>query len=181
MHRDPLIQLIDRYLERHHGETDTALRVKDFVQRYSDCFERSQQAGHITGSGWIVDSSGKRTLLTHHAKLNLWLQPGGHADGESDALSVAMRECVEETGLRALRTVTTEIFDLDVHGIPERKGEPSHFHYDIRFLLQAGKDESYVVTEESHDLAWVKMQSLEDYTIEWSMRRMRDKALRHFT
>jgi len=181
MHREPLIQLIDRYIERHPAEADTGRQVKDFVLRYSQCFERSLQIGHITGSAWIVDAPGERTLLTHHAKLNIWLQPGGHADGESDVLSVAMQECLEETGLKDLKAVTTEIFDLDVHGIPKRKGEPSHFHYDIRFLIQAGEDESYVVTDESHDLAWVDMKSLEDYTIEWSMRRMRDKAIRHFS
>lgn len=181
MHREPLLQLIDRYVERHPGEADTGRRVKDFVVRNVDCFQRSLEAGHITGSAWIVDASGKRTLLTNHAKLNLWLQPGGHADGESDVLSVAMQECLEETGLKDLKAVTSEIFDLDVHGIPERKGEPSHFHYDIRFLLQAGEDEEYVVTDESHDLAWVDMGFLEDYTLEWSMRRMRDKAIRHFS
>ncbi|MEM6916235.1 MAG: NUDIX hydrolase [Verrucomicrobiota bacterium] len=144
---------------------------------HSDCFERSLEVGHITGSAWIVDSAGKRTLLTHHRKLNLWLQPGGHADGNANVLAVALQEGLEETGLGALEPVTTEILDIDIHGIPERKGEPSHFHYDVRFLLRQDGEDSYTVSEESHDLAWVPMEDLEEYTEEWSMRRMRKKAL----
>tara|TARA_R110002096_G_scaffold229871_3_gene419501 strand:- start:388 stop:939 length:552 start_codon:yes stop_codon:yes gene_type:complete len=181
MHRQSLIELIDRYCERVPGELDTALRFRDFVSQNAECFERSLEKGHVTGSGWIVDEAGKRTLLTHHRKLNIWLQPGGHADGNSDVLAVAMQECQEETGLANLSPVTSEIFDLDVHGIPARKDEPSHFHYDVRFLIQHSGDDAYTVTEESHDLAWVAMDSLEDYTEEWSMRRMRGKAVRQFS
>jgi len=92
-------------------------------------------------------------------------------------MAVALQEGLEETGLSELEAVTPEILDLDIHGIPARKDEPSHFHYDVRFLLrQCGSDE-YVVSEESHDLAWVPMEKLEDYTVEWSMRRMRRKAI----
>lgn len=178
MHRNPLLRLLDEYLISYPGEEDSVLRCKDFVEGHENCFERSLQKGHITGSAWIVDESGERTLLTHHRKLNLWLQPGGHADGESNVLKVAMQECLEETGLTNLEPVSEAIFDLDVHGIPARKDEPSHFHYDIRFLLQQKGSGDYTVTEESHDLAWVPMGELESYTDEWSMRRMRDKAIR---
>ncbi|MCH1408572.1 MAG: NUDIX hydrolase, partial [Verrucomicrobiales bacterium] len=159
-------------------EADTARSVIDFVERNSDCFDRSLNEGHITGSAWIVDSSGTNTLLTHHRKLGIWLQLGGHADGESDVLSVAMDEAVEESGLTSLEVVCEEIFDLDVHGIPARKNEPAHFHYDVRFLFRQTGAEDYIVSEESHDLAWVPMAELESYTCEWSMRRMRDKAVR---
>ncbi|MAS96577.1 MAG: NUDIX hydrolase [Verrucomicrobiales bacterium] len=177
MHRQPLLEMIERYAEAHPGERDTADRVHDFVSRYSDCFERSLKVGHITGSAWIIDRTGTKTLLTHHRKLGIWLQPGGHADGNSNVLEVAMQECLEETGLTSIEPVSVEIFDMDVHGIPARKDEPSHFHYDVRFLIQQKGDEDYVISPESHDLAWVSMEELESYTIEWSMRRMRNKAL----
>ena len=176
MIRNPLLSLLATYRDRFPDERDRVDQFADFVRRNPDCFERSLEEGHITGSGWIVDASGTRTLLTHHRKLDLWLQPGGHADGENDVLSVAMKECLEETALSGLEPVSEEIFDLDIHGIPARKTEPAHFHYDVRFLFQNRGDEDYVVTEESHDLAWVEMDRLEDYTTEWSMRRMRDKV-----
>lgn len=177
MHRQPLLNLLDDYLLRYPAEGDNALRFRDFVERYPDCFERSQQKGHVTASAWIVDQTGTRTLLTHHRKLNIWLQPGGHADGDSDVLKVAMTEVQEETGLTSFEPVSAGIFDLDIHGIPARKEDPAHFHYDVRFLIQNSKDDAYIVSEESHDLAWVEMSRLEDFTDEWSMRRMRDKAI----
>ena len=178
MQRKLLLEQIENYGRTYPGEADTAARVYDFVSRHENCFERSLKKGHITGSGWIVDREGKRTLLTHHRKLNIWLQPGGHADGNGDILQVAQQECIEETGLTSLAPVSDEIFDLDVHGIPERKGEPSHFHYDVRYLFRQSEDEEYVVSAESHDLAWVPMERLEEYSEEWGMRRMREKAIR---
>lgn len=177
MHRQPLLDLLNQYLGEHHGEEDRTRQFIDFVESNPDCFERSLEKGHITGSAWIIDSTGSETLLTHHRKLNIWLQPGGHADGNPDVLAVAMQEGLEETGLQELKPVTERILDLDIHGIPARKDEPSHFHYDVRFLLQQGGGSDYIVSEESHDLAWVPMEKLEDYTVEWSMRRMRRKVV----
>lgn len=176
MHREELLEQLMRYREGHPPEGDRVDQFVDFVKQHPECFERHLRSGHITASAWIVDATGTRTLLTHHRKLNLWLQPGGHADGNANLLEVALQEGVEETGLRELEPVMREIFDLDIHGIPARKDEPAHLHYDVRFLLrQCGGDE-YIVSAESHDLTWVEMKSLEDYTSEWSMRRMRRKA-----
>lgn len=176
MHRQALLKQLVRYRERHPGEGDRVDQFVDFVDHHPDCFERILRTGHITGSAWIVDATGTKTLLTHHRKLNIWLQPGGHADGNSDLLEVALREGVEETGLRELEPVMAEILDLDIHGIPARKEEPAHLHYDVRYLLRQRGGDEYTVSVESHDLAWVAMERLEDYTPEWSMRRMRRKA-----
>jgi 8-oxo-dGTP pyrophosphatase MutT (NUDIX family) len=178
MHRQPLLDLLDQYLRRYPAEGDTTLRYRDFVQRNPLCFERSLAEGHVTASAWILNAEGDKTLLTHHRKLNLWLQPGGHADGDSDVLAVAMQECLEETGLHSLTPVHPHIFDLDIHGIPAHKDVPAHYHYDVRFLVRHTGSGEFIVSEESHDLAWVPLDQLEDYTTEWSMRRMRDKALR---
>lgn len=180
MHRQPLLDLLDRYAARHPGEAETVIRFRDFVVRAEACFERHLVEGHITGSAWIVDGSGSRVLLTHHRKLDRWLQPGGHADGDPDVLAVALREGVEETGLITLEAVSTEIFDLDIHPIPARGEDPEHYHYDVRFLLRDAGTGDYVVSEESHDLAWVRLEDLERYSDEESMRRMRDKCGAYF-
>jgi len=180
MHRNPLLSLLDRYGKRHSGEFAEVARFREFVARNPDCFERSLVEGHITGSAWILDRAGERVLLTHHRKLNRWLQPGGHADGDPDTLAVALREGLEETGIDPLEPVDREIFDLDIHPIPARGEEPEHLHYDVRFLLRAAGEERYVVSEESHDLAWVELGALEDYTREAAMLRMRAKSAAYF-
>ena len=107
-----------------------------------------------TASSWLIDASGTRVLLTHHRKLDRWLQPGGHADGDGDLASVALREAEEETGLPGLR-IEGGVFDLDRHAIPARGSEPEHFHYDVRYVVRAGADEAFVVNEESHALKWL--------------------------
>ena len=116
-------------------------------------------------------------LLTHHKKLGLWLQLGGHADGERDLRIAALKEAEEESGLRALR-IEDGIFDLDRHRIPEHKGVPAHWHYDVRYIVRAGEDEAYTVSDESHDLAWRAIAELAiDDSADASLRRMARKWL----
>ncbi|MGJ8634551.1 MAG: NUDIX hydrolase [Luteolibacter sp.] len=134
-------------------------------------------AGHITGSAWVVSEDGSEVLLTHHRKLGCWLQLGGHADGESDVFAVALKEAEEESGLKSFRAVGEGIFDLDIHPIPARKNEPEHLHYDIRYVLRAEGSHDYVVSDESHDLRWVKPEEVKHLTTEPSMMRMVEKWL----
>jgi len=143
-----------------------------FAAAHADSLLRSCIPGHFTGSAWVVDPARRRTLLTHHRKLDKWLQLGGHADGEADLLAVALREAREESGLTGVKAVATGIFDLDRHLIPARKDEPAHWHYDVRFLLEADPAEALVVTSESKDLAWVDLAEVARLNPEESMLRM---------
>lgn len=154
--------------------------VPSFLQLLQSEFsyQRNHLPGHITGSAWIIDESKHYVLLTHHAKLNKWLQPGGHADGDEQVLRVALREAEEETGVKRFTLLQKEIFDIDIHPIPERKDFAAHDHYDVRFLLQANKNDALVVTEESHDLAWVKLSDLPTYNASPSLQRMAEKVTR---
>ena len=143
----------------------------------SDPFLRERLAGHFTASSWLVAADGARTLLTHHRKLGLWLQLGGHADGDRDLARAALREAEEESGLPGL-SIEPGIFDLDRHWIPEHKGVPAHWHYDVRYLVRAGEDEVFVVSDESHALAWRDIAALaRDGAADASVRRMARKWL----
>ena len=94
-----------------------------------------------------------------------------------DILRVALREVEEESGLVNARPVSEHIFDIDIHPIPARGDEPEHFHYDIRYALQVDGAEVFVVSDESHDLAWIEMAQLSTVTREASMHRMASKWL----
>ncbi len=177
MHRNHLLQLLQDYAARHPDEQPVVARIRDFVRAHADCFERSCPPGHVTGSAWLVSADGQRVLLTHHRKLERWLQPGGHADGDSRIERVALREAEEESGLPGLSLPEVSIFDVDVHRIPARGPEPAHDHLDIRFVVRAGADERYRVSEESHDLAWVPVAELLAEDVEPSIRRMAEKWL----
>ena len=175
MNRQPLMKLLTDYLAKNSEEAETINRFKGFVSNYEDCFERSQLAGHVTGSAWVVNEAGTHVLLTHHKKLNKWFQLGGHADGESNILKAAMIEVAEESGLEAFEPISGAIFDVDIHAIPARGGEPEHYHYDVRFAVLATGSDEYIVSEESHDLSWVEIANIEEYTQEESMLRMARK------
>ena len=177
MHRNDLLEKLTTYHATWPDEQTTAQRLTDFVKQHSDCFERSLAIGHVTGSAWVVNQAETHVLLTHHKKLDKWLQLGGHADGDSDILRAALREVQEESGLTAFETVSPKIFDIDIHLIPARKSDPAHHHHDIRFAVRAVGSDEYIVSDESHDLAWVEIQNLEPFTAEPSMLRMAGKWL----
>ncbi len=145
-------QLSD-YLQRWPEEAAVVDEFLALLADPQDPFRRERIEGHFTGGCWLVSADGQRILMTHHRKLDRWLQLGGHADGDTDMAQVALKEAEEESGLTDL-TVEPAIFDLDRHWIPERKGVPGHWHYDVRYVVRAGGSEQYVVSEESLDLAW---------------------------
>ncbi len=145
----------------------------EFIENHPDCFERTLQDGHVTGSAWIINPGRTHVLLIHHVKLNKWLQTAtGHCDGDADVLNVAMKEVLEETGL-SVRPVRTAIFDIDNHPIPPRGNIPGHIHYDIRFLVTAEKDaEEMPGNHEVNSIRWIKLEEVYQYNNEDSIMRM---------
>jgi 8-oxo-dGTP pyrophosphatase MutT (NUDIX family) len=178
VHRNSLLEKLSVYTPYDEHEAAMAAALRQFVEGNSNCFERSLQIGHITGSAWIVDRDRSHALLTHHRKLNKWLQLGGHADGDPDILRVALREAREESNLDAIRPVCGDIFDVDIHVIPARGAEPEHLHYDVRFLLEADRSATLTVSEESRSLAWMPLDEIRRVNPEESIARMVAK-MRH--
>lgn len=178
MHRNKLIALLEEYRRRHPGDsTATITRFERLVAHQPRCFDRDCfDDGHVTGSAVVLNLDGTAMLMTHHAKLGRWLQLGGHADGETDPLAVACREAVEESGL-GVRPCCTWPIDLDIHAIPARAGDPRHFHYDVRFLVQVEASEVFKATAESLALAWVPLSDVEAVTREESILRLVRKTL----
>ncbi len=177
--RAAVLQLLRAHRARAADDHEAAMTQAtiDFVAANPDCAQRSLRVGHLTGSAWIVDPSRRHTLLTHHRKLNKWLQLGGHADGDLDLAAVAWREAVEESCLSQLNPVGADLFDVDRHLIPARRNEPEHWHYDLRFMIEADPAEPFVVSDESHELAWIEIARMADYNPEESMMRMARKTL----
>lgn len=172
MHRNILLNLLKKHKGFDENEAKMLAETIEFVQKNEDCFRRELAIGHVTGSAWILDKSHQFVLLTHHRKLDKWFQPGGHCDGDNDVLNVAMKEAIEETGLTDIKVLSSNIFDVDVHLIPKRKGVAEHFHYDIRFLFEADKEIPLIISDESNDLAWVEIAKVAELNDSESITRM---------
>jgi len=186
MHRQPLLQMLDRYQSAYVEETDVVRRISALVEGSAECFQRACRPGHVTGSAWVLSHDRARCLLLHHRKLDRWLQPGGHADGDSDIAAVALREAQEESGLQQLDLQQTDgvvvPLDIDVHVIPARYAadgslvDDAHEHHDIRFLVIAAAGQPLVLSDESNDLRWCSHAEVLNLTDEESVLRMMRKA-----
>ena len=181
MHRKHLLEILDRYESVYPGEEGTVARMRELVTTHQDCFDRACPPGHITASCWILSADHKSALLTHHAKLGRWLQLGGHADGDPDPFSVALREAREESGMETfLEPSGQEVplpLDIDIHQIPARGEEAAHLHHDLRYLLIAGPDQALQISAESKDLRWIARDRVVELTDEESVLRLERKAV----
>lgn len=174
-HRQPLLDLLNNYSPLDAFEARFQQQIVNFVKSHEDCFLRSNLSGHITASAWLLSPDHQDVLLTHHKKIGVWLQLGGHADGDNDVLSVALKEAHEESGIADIRALSGNIFDMEVHHIKEHKGVPAHNHYDIRFILLA-PNRDFLISEESHNLCWMNIEKLSgDKNFNHSLQRMAKK------
>ena len=160
--RDAVLALLEAHVPFDDVERAHRDHIASFVRRHDDPFDRRLAEGHLTGSAFVVDPSG-RVLLTHHRKLGIWVQLGGHAEDERRAADVALREAREESGLLDLAFAPQLmlrgeplLLDVDLHRIPARRDEPEHDHLDLRFLLLTRSPEAVVPdVRETKALEWV--------------------------
>jgi 8-oxo-dGTP pyrophosphatase MutT (NUDIX family) len=133
--------------------------------------DRTTSPGHLTGSAVVVDAAGERVLVLLHTKLQRWLQPGGHADGDHELAGVALREATEETGIEGLEVVLPAV-DLDVHQVDHGDALGTHLHLDLRFLVLAPPGAVVVGNHESQGLRWVTLEELGDLADEEGLVRL---------
>ena len=156
---------------------ESRARILAFLDAHPDALHRSCTTGHLTGSAAILDPASGRLLLLFHAKVQRWLQPGGHADGDANLAAVSLREATEETGIAGL-VVARPAIDLDVHVFHNAAGdEPDHLHLDVRHLVVAPLGAEPVGNHESEGLAWVAREALEGRGVDPGTIRLSDAAL----
>ena len=164
-------------------ERDKAV-ILSFLAAHEDAFSRSNLVAHMTGSAWVVNPARDKVLMVYHRLYDSWAWTGGHADGERDLLSVALRECREETGVTHVRPVSGAIYSLEILTVEghEKRGiyVPSHLHLNLTYLLEADEGDSLRVCEaENSGVRWFSLaDSLTAPSEPWMVERVYRKLNR---
>ncbi len=146
--------------EQEAADRDEILRQ---IECCPDIFTRENRNAHMTASSWIVNRDRTKVLMVYHNIYDSWSWVGGHADGETDLLAVAMREAMEETGLAHVVPVSDQIYSLEILTVDGhvKRGRyvSSHLHLNVTYLLEA--DESEMLRskpDENSNVAWFTLE-----------------------
>ena len=136
-----LMEQLSAYIPYNEQEARDRVLLLDCLRREPEVLTRQNALAHFTASAWIVNPARTRVLMAYHNIYHSWSWLGGHADGESDLLAVALREAREESGIRSARPVSENIFSLEALTVDghEKRGTyvSSHLHLNVTYLLEA--------------------------------------------
>ena len=183
MKREELLNQIAAYIPYNEQEAADRELILHWIQDHDDAFTRQNQVAHITASAWVVNRDRRKVLLVYHNIYNSWSWLGGHADGETDLLAVAIREVKEEAGISGVRPVSEKIFSLEsltVDGHVKRgKYVSSHLHLNVTYLLEADSEEQVFVKEdENSGVGWfTPEEALKKSTEPWFVERVYGKLV----
>ena len=172
---------IRAYVPFNEQEEKDKRFILDFLAKNDDAFLRENRVAHMTASAWVVNPARDKVLLVYHRIYDSWSWTGGHADGETDLLAVALREVREETGVRHVRPVSEEIYSLEVLTVDghEKRGEyvSSHLHLNVTYLVEADEHDALSVCEaENSGVAWFSLDdALRASTEPWFVERIYKK------
>ncbi len=169
---EEILTEIRAYDTANRLEKDYQERIINFIVNNKDNPGTNNPEGHLTASAWIVNSAGNKVLLHNHIVFNKWIQLGGHLEDDELISDAALREAREESGLRTLSLLKDDIFDIDVHKIPENEKHKEHYHYDIRYLMEAEEEEEISRSKESREIDWIKLEKVKEYAEEEAILRM---------
>ena len=183
MTRENLICQIEKYQPFNEQEATDKTLILEWIRNNENAFSRENTVAHITASAWVVNKDRSKVLMAYHNIYNSWSWLGGHADGETELLSVAIREVKEEAGISDVRPVSEEIFSLEsltVDGhVKKGKYVSSHLHLKVTYLLEADSEEKVSVKEdENSGVAWfAPNEALEKSTEPWFVERVYSKLV----
>ncbi len=161
-------------------EKDKEVMLK-YINTFDDVLTRNNEFGHFTASSWVVNKERTKVIMIYHNIYNSWAWTGGHADGESDLLKVAIKELKEETGVENVKVLKDDIFSLEIvrvdGHIKRGKYVSSHVHLNLTYLLEVDEKEMLKIKKnENSGVKWVKLEDVEkESTEEWLIENVYKK------
>ncbi|MBU5481603.1 NUDIX hydrolase [Blautia sp. MSJ-19] len=184
MTRQELIDSIKQYRPFNEQEEQDKSLILEWIMKNENAFSRDNGVAHMTASAWVVNKNRSKVLMVYHNIYNSWSWLGGHADGETDLLSVAVREVREEAGIHNVHPVSAEIFSMEsltVDGhVKKGKYVSSHLHLNITYLLEADPEEAVSIkADENSGVAWfTPEEALQKSTEPWFVERVYAKLIK---
>jgi 8-oxo-dGTP pyrophosphatase MutT (NUDIX family) len=176
------IELIKKYHPINEQEQKDKELILHCVNKFDDILTRDNEIAHITSSAFAVNRAKDKVLMVHHNIYNSWSWTGGHADGEEDLLTVAIKELKEETGVTNIRPITSDIFSLDVlpvlGHIKRGKYVSAHLHLSVAYLIESDENERLIVKEdENSGVKWIPIDKINEYSNEPHMQKVYEKLI----
>ena len=186
MNRFELISQIKKYKAFNEQEEKDKYLLLEWIMDNEDAFSRENKIAHITATGWVVNKDRSKVLMVYHNIYNSWSWLGGHADGETDLLSVAIREVKEEAGISNVLPVSEDIFSLESLTVDGHwkngKYVSSHLHFNVTYLLEADSEEAVSIkADENSGVTWFAPEealakSAEPWFVEHVYTKLIEKA-----
>ena len=180
-----LLKQLKAYAPYNEQETNDKEVMIKLLEKESDIFTRENEVAHFTASSWLVNKEHTKVLMIYHNIYHSWSWTGGHADGDMDLLAVAMREAMEETGVKTITPVSEDIFSIEIltvdGHIKRGKYVPSHLHLNVTYLLEADEAEVlHIKQDENSGVAWFTLEEAlekcsEPWMIEWVYKKLNEK------
>ena len=180
-----LLKQLKAYEPYNEQETNDKEVMIKLLEKESDIFTRENEVAHFTASSWLVNKEHTKVLMIYHNIYHSWSWTGGHADGDMDLLAVAMREAMEETGVKTITPVSEDIFSIEIltvdGHIKRGKYVPSHLHLNVTYLLEADEAEVlHIKQDENSGVAWFTLEEAlekcsEPWMIEWVYKKLNEK------
>lgn len=185
------LQSYQPYNEQEANDKAVMLRLlmneSEVADNHLSIFARENEVVHFTASSWLVNKEHTKVLMIYHNIYNSWSWTGGHADGETDLLAVAVKEAQEETGIKTITPVSEEIYSIEILTVDGhmKRGAyvPSHLHLNVTYLLEADEAEVLrVKPDENSGVAWFSLEEAlekctEPWMIQWIYSKLNEKLI----
>lgn len=165
------------YIPYNEQEKEDKEIMLDVLEKIGNVFTRDCKIAHFTASSWIVNKDKTKVLMIYHNIYDSWSWTGGHADGDTDLLQVALKEAREETGLKNLKLLHDGIFSLEIGCVDShiRKGKfiSNHLHLNSTYLFEADENETlHIKEDENSGVAWFDLDKAVEVSAEQDMKQV---------
>lgn len=166
-----LKEQIEAHVPYNEQEKNDKELMLEYIDTFEDVLTRENKIGHFTASSWITNKDRNKVLMVYHNIYKSWAWTGGHADGDSDLLHVALKEAKEETGIKNLKVLSNGIAGLEIVGVDShiKRGKfvSTHVHLNCTYILEADENDMLRIKEdENSGVKWIEINKLNDAVTE---------------